>query len=542
VSSITGIELGPDSCVLVRARQRDEAAEVSAFHQVKRDASPAGDSAVAVTLRALRKSKDFPRRARVVAWGVTEPANDAEGSGRSLVAAVVEAGFRVERVLTPPEALAQIARTRPRGRGVATAWLALNVRGAAIAIVRDGTLLFGRTFAWTYTSADGPRAELLQRYSLVAHLAPEVRRGITLVRSSHGAIVEAAVTCGDLPDLRSLTMPLIEELDLEVETLDSTDGLVATKPLSEPFAGFAPAMRLAAAAATMRLTKEPRVSPLVRAGAAAVIIGTAGWLGYQYWMGGPLDVLGPRESETPHSVPVPTAGTLRAGSPQGSATFPAPTASAPGQRSSTVTRSAPPVAAPPVATSAARATTQPPVSKPAPQATTPSPFASKPAAQATTPPTSASKPAPQATTPPTPVPKPVPQATPPPPVSKPAPPVARAPAAAPPARAVTDSLATKPAATPPTRPAVVRRVMEPAAPITDTSRRKPVPLTAAVPTVESILVAPDRRVAVIDGQIVTVGDQVGPRIVAGIEQAAVVLQEPSGYQIRVPIRRGRGTD
>jgi hypothetical protein len=55
-------------------------------------------------------------------------------------------------------------------------------------------------------------------------------------------------------------------------------------------------------------------------------------------------------------------------------------------------------------------------------------------------------------------------------------------------------------------------------------------------------VAPDRRVAVIDGQIVTVGDQVGPRIVAGIEQAAVVLQEPSGYQIRVPIRRGRGTD
>jgi hypothetical protein len=504
VSSITGIELGPDSCVLVRARQRDEAAEVSAFHQVKRDAWPAGDSAVAATLRAVRKSKGFPRRARVVAWGVTEPANDAEGSGRSLVAPVVEAGFRVERVLTPPEALAQIARMRPRGRGVATAWLALNVRGAAIAIVRDGTLLFGRTFAWTYTSADGPRAELLQRYSLVAHLAPEVRRGITLVRSSHRAIVEAAVTCGDLPDLRSLTMPLIEELDLEVETLDSTDGLVAAKSLSERFAGFAPAMRLAAAAATMRLTKEPRVSPLVRAAAAAVIIGTAGWFGYQYWMGGPLDVLGPRESETPHSVPVPTAGTLRAGSPQGSATIPAPTASAPGQPSSTVTRSAPPVAAPPVATSAARAATQPPVSKPAPQATTPS--------------TPASKPAPQATTQP--------------PASK----------RAPPARVVTDSLATKPAATPLTRPAVVRRVMESAAPITDTSRRKPVPLTAAVPTVESTLVAPDRRVAVIDGQIVTVGDQVGPRMVAGIEQAAVVLQEPSGYQIRVPIRRGRGTD
>jgi hypothetical protein len=68
-----------------------------------------------------------------------------------------------------------------------------------------------------------------------------------------------------------------------------------------------------------------------------------------------------------------------------------------------------------------------------------------------------------------------------------------------------------------------------------------VPLKAPVPEVESILVAADRRVARIDGRIVTVGDQVGPRVVAGIERDTVVLEEPSGYQIRVALRR-RGAE
>ena len=368
--SITGIELGPDSCVLVRARQRAEAVEVSAFHQIERAAWPANYTALATTLRQLRKSKGFPRRARVVVWGLTEPGDVAEAFVRSLLKPVTAAGFRVERVLTPPEALAEIARTRPRGRGVAAAWLALNVHGAAIAIVRDGTLLFGRTFDWTYTpGAVGPRAEMLQRYSLVSHLAPEVRRGMTLVRSAHGAIVEAAITCGDLPDLRSLTMPLIEELDLEVETLDATDGLLATKrPLAERFAESAPAIRLATAAATMRISKGFRVGPLVRAAAAAVIIAALGWFGYQYWIRGRVDVFGQRTIEAPRSAPAPTAGTSPAMSPQARATIPAPTTPVPGQASPTVANPAPPVTAPPVSTPAPQATPPPPASKPGPPA------------------------------------------------------------------------------------------------------------------------------------------------------------------------------
>ena len=54
-----------------------------------------------------------------------------------------------------------------------------------------------------------------------------------------------------------------------------------------------------------------------------------------------------------------------------------------------------------------------------------------------------------------------------------------------------------------------------------------------VPHVTTILVAPDRRFAMVNGRIVGVGDRVGRRTVAAIEPRVVVFQEPSGKQIRV---------
>ncbi|MCA1562430.1 MAG: hypothetical protein LC753_01690 [Acidobacteria bacterium] len=64
----------------------------------------------------------------------------------------------------------------------------------------------------------------------------------------------------------------------------------------------------------------------------------------------------------------------------------------------------------------------------------------------------------------------------------------------------------------------------------------PVPLKTPVPAVNSILVSPDRRLAVLDGAIVGVGDAVGLRVVVQIEPEAVILREPSGHLIRVSIR------
>jgi hypothetical protein len=452
VRSITGIELGPESCVLVRARSRRAAVEVSTLHQIARSAWPASHAALSATLRQQRKAKRFPRRARLVVWALAEPLQDGDPVVRSLVAPVAAAGFRVERVLTPPEALAEIARTRSRGRGVAVAWLALNMHGAAVAIVRDGELLYGRTFEWHYAGhARDPRGELLQRYSLVAHLAPEVRHGMTQARRTHGAIVEAAVTIGDLPDLRSLTMPLIEELDLEVETLDSTEGFAAAgRARSGRFAESAPAIRLATAAATISPAAGRRASgigPVVRIAAATGIVAAVGWLGYRSW--------------------VPTAP------------------------------------APAVAQKPVPSLTKPPSERSTPQverpADPPSPVASKPVASQ---------------------PRYAPPAT----VNVPVPSPAKPPAATPVDVSGRD------------------RTMDPAPQRAEISMRKPLPIEASLPSVESILVASDRRVARIDGRIVTVGGRVGPRVVAGIEPDAVVFEDPSGHQIRVPIRRGRGAE
>ena len=58
---------------------------------------------------------------------------------------------------------------------------------------------------------------------------------------------------------------------------------------------------------------------------------------------------------------------------------------------------------------------------------------------------------------------------------------------------------------------------------------------------DSILIARDRRVAVVGGSIVGIGDSVGARVVVQIERTAVVLREPSGYELRVALR-GTGAD
>lgn len=595
--TITGIELGPDSCVLVRARPLDDAAEISALHLIERTEWPQHDLAQATTLGAIRRKKRFPRRAHVVAWGLPEAAAPSAPHVRLLLKPVIAAGFRIDKVLTPPEALAALARTRPRLPGATVAWLALNVHGVAIAIVRDGELLFSRTFEWTYGGAIGSRAELLQRYSLVSHLAPEVRRGMMMARTAHGAIVDTVVTCGDLPELRSLTMPLIEELDLEVETLDSTEGLIsAAAARNDRFAESAPALRLAAAAA-LSLPPRNRLQALrsfMKPAAAAGIVLALAWLGQRYWFGATVRPVGERiTSAAPASAARTTSAVSGNNVPGALPPAPVTTAAAPVthppaptttasttltppavQKPTTVTPPAvaktttvpppPPPAAPkttsvtlppaapnpkttsvttppaPAKTAPPVKTAPPPVQAPttAPARTTPPPVqATSPATQTAAPPRQAAPPPVQTTPPPqAAAPKPAPPA--PPPVSvtqqKPAPPpVAIAEKAAPPP-------ATKPVATPP--PPVFEPIAEKPSPETRVRTRPPVPLKEAVPAVESILVAKDRRVAIVGGVIVGVGDAIGSRVVAQIERDSVVLREPSGHEIRVRLRQGPGTE
>jgi len=56
-----------------------------------------------------------------------------------------------------------------------------------------------------------------------------------------------------------------------------------------------------------------------------------------------------------------------------------------------------------------------------------------------------------------------------------------------------------------------------------------------LPTVRTILYSASRRLAIVDGRIVGVGDAVGDYTVAGIEKDAVVFAAPSGGRLRVPV-------
>jgi hypothetical protein len=60
-----------------------------------------------------------------------------------------------------------------------------------------------------------------------------------------------------------------------------------------------------------------------------------------------------------------------------------------------------------------------------------------------------------------------------------------------------------------------------------------------LPAIESILIDQQRRLAIVEGTIVSVGDSVGRRIVMQIEPDGVLFREPSGLVVRVALRPKR---
>jgi hypothetical protein len=511
MASTTGIELASQSCVLVGVRPgRAGTGDVLALQTIGPSEWPANDTTQAEVLESVRRAERLPRRAAVVAWGLPDDSMDG-ASTRAALRFIEAAGFRIESVLTPPQALARLASLRPRQNSAdAVAWLALNVHGAAIAIVRSSELLFARTFPWKYNpDLMEMKAQLLQRYTLIAHLAPELRHGIAVVRASHGASVDAVVTCGDLPELRSLTMPLIEELDLEVETLDSAEGLRAARNVKpERLMEAAPAIRLACAAAltsavttfqsqpTGATMRREQPSAMRRATAGVALVSALVWGVYAY-----SSVF---TSSPVRSIPVP----LRGASAQ------------PAQAS---VRAEPKVL-PPASTTRHGQT-------PAPQG----PVVKEESKPVSTVLSVRNGPEP----------KQVPAAPPPMVLQRPAGPDQVEPTPIPRALRAERRTPTGPVTpsstlrTGPDRqtgaPTDMRSEVLPSA-ATMTPGTRYVPLKDPLPQVDSILVDQERRLAIIDGMVVGVGDVVGPRRVSQIESDTVDLREPSGLLVRVHVR------
>ena len=293
MAHITAVEFGGDTCALARVTLRGGEVAVSAAELLNPSAFP-GVEAFTVALLKARRALGLARRCRVVLWGLPDGASRSHSAVKAVLAPLSGAGFRVERVVSPCNALAALARVKAaRGAG-ATCWVALNRGGVAIVVVRPGKQIYAHSFPWnSNVGASGSQARLLQRYSLVAFLAPEVKRAMSEARAS-GFPVETVITCGNLPDLRSLTMPLIEELDIEVETLDSLDGLVVKPDATDTLSEVAASIRLACAGVIARPSRPwddskriaaERAALLTRVAAVLAVLGllAAAYVGYDRW-------------------------------------------------------------------------------------------------------------------------------------------------------------------------------------------------------------------------------------------------------------------
>jgi hypothetical protein len=573
MASITAVEFGAGTCAFARTSVRKGAISLSAAEILDPAAFP-GIDAFTVAVRQTRRTHRLPRRCRVVVWGLPEGANRNDPVVKPLLEPLTGAGFWIERVVSPCNALSALARVKTaRGEG-STCWLAINRGGVAIVVVRSGAQLYAHSFAWdSSVGATGSQARLLQRYSQVSFLAPEVKRAMAAARTA-GTPVDAVVTCGNLPDLRSLTMPLIDELDVEVETLDSLEGLVVTPQVAEKLSEWAPALRLACAAAIARGTRplDESKRPARRRGtgellrAAALTFAIVGIAAMWYV-----------RTRTPLQLgTMPHAPQAKAQTPVSRIEGRDPKSGKPGNepRPSTIAPRPPAVSVPAPAVSVpakkpesnpatARPGTAPPASRIAPRTTAVSPRIEdrdlkigKPGSEPrssnlesrTVPSVPRTRMQPLLTVPSPNVPAPSaphrtatvaergeaatgrPRVEP-----RPSLPDARIRAAVPPAASVRPPGGLNTTARAPGKAEVGTAVRLPPP---EAARIPPGPmpplLKDAFPRVTAILVATDRRFATLDGgQIVGIGDLLGRRTVIGMDERSVVFQEPSGLQIRI---------
>lgn len=305
----TGIDLTPTGCRIVDAEfARRRSGSEGALFRVHRFASLEGvDSGPTLTdrLKALIHADSFPRHACVNLWrlpsihqyrrlpaaaqsalrraahkygasvlGMEEAdvtVSAAIGTTRqddnsslktelSLFAArtqeitdqlrpILDAGFSVEEATTPCGALWSQARLRrPSVPGDVHAYVALEPTQSALGLFADGMLLYGRDLDWGYAAGEPDPRRTLDRETIARRLALELRRSFLFVKQFWEPDISQVVLCGDMPEIRSLTAPLIEQLNVDVETLDTLDGIDSTA-IPEGFPDRVSSFRLASAIA-----------------------------------------------------------------------------------------------------------------------------------------------------------------------------------------------------------------------------------------------------------------------------------------------------
>ena len=264
-----------------------------------------GDHALTAELKPLLHAKGYPRRAWVTLWDVRNvhrytllPAgrqNDIDAVARQYGASalglaevelsiavaqgaqpnaqkkielsffaaaykdiqnrlrpILDAGFLVDGVAMPCGALWALARQRRSTvPGEVHAYVSIGAARSAFVFVSNGLLLYGRELEWGY--AESPVGSPTPRPSddIAAQLAGELRRSFLYLKQYWEEDVSQVLLCGDMPEIRSLTAPMIERLGVDIETLDSLDGIDTELPEpADQFVNHVAAMRLASAVAS----------------------------------------------------------------------------------------------------------------------------------------------------------------------------------------------------------------------------------------------------------------------------------------------------
>jgi len=216
-------ELAPAVWTFAAAgRTRDGALRLVAARAI-----PATGAALGDDIRALRRSAKLPMDVSVILWpqagdpGVA--AIESRDAGdvavpparvlRERVAPLVRAGGLVTGVWLPHECFASLAASRGAAPAcVIVAHPGMTCVGFVMDVIVRARYLSSPVPRETF---DSEAARLLARYQHIASLAPHVRE---LGGAGNGVRVLVA---GRLPDLRAAMVPLVEELDHEIDVLDS---------------------------------------------------------------------------------------------------------------------------------------------------------------------------------------------------------------------------------------------------------------------------------------------------------------------------------
>ena len=498
----------------LHSEHRQAVVTQGAFQRMRREAVTATRSAgvetrgmVADISPVSARVKGETRRPVVVALARTA---DVAAALRSLT----DEGVRVRSIVTPALALASLAKFRRESppAGLTEAYVALEEAATAIALIRDGALVAACETEWGYQDE---RGHTRPREAIASRLADEIERFLDLCGARPNTMSQICV-CGGLPELRSMTVPLMERLDVEVETLDSLFAIDAGR-LPEPADEFrerSAELRLAWAVAAewpapINLLRErQRRQAKIVLTRAAVVAGVATGVGLAWqverssWWQATSPVPNPsRVPKRPPPASASTATTSTAARRPPATSRPILATGTTGTTGTTgSTASAAPVAAKPLALQAP---------KPVAPVVLPQPATSVARAETSQP------------------------RLPPPPL----PPLSAAvqrPALAPPR-----PVANEPSPMPSTRdqqssPVVQRRASE---------RRAAAPQETLLPfdaALGTILYAPERKLALIDGHIVQIGDDVRGARVIDITLTTVLLRDAQGRLRQLTLGRAAG--